>query len=208
MPTARGPNSRQRIQATRADPTRTRLLDAAISCLVEYGYAGTTTLLIQRRAGVSRGSLLHHYPFKDDLLSAAVQHLATSHLEHLKTRAADMLHTSPTIDEAVEFLWSTFNSDFYWATIELWIGARTNTELRDVLLPGEREFARSATEVFTIVFGEEASRHPRFDELCELLLTSMRGVALTHSFDPRPHTESSHLKIWQALANTYLTTES
>lgn len=181
-----------------------RLLDAAISCLVEFGYTGTTTLEVQRRAGVSRGSLLHHYPFKDDLLSAAVQHLAAKHLAHLKTQATELLDASPTIDEAVEFLWSTFDSDFYWATIELWIGSRTNSELRAALLPGELEFARSASEVFTIVFGQEASEHPRFHELCELLLSSMRGVALTGSFHPKPHATNSHLQMWKALAHAYL----
>lgn len=160
---------------------------------------------IQRRSGVSRGSLLHHYPFKDDLLSAAVQHLAATHLERLKTQAAEVLDTSPTLDDAVEFLWTTFNSDFYWATIELWVGSRTNPELRAAILPGEREFARAATEVFTVVFGLKASQHPRFSDLCELLLTSMRGMALTHSFDPRPAENSPHLRIWKQLAHNYLT---
>ncbi|WP_052668437.1 TetR/AcrR family transcriptional regulator [Nitriliruptor alkaliphilus] len=192
----------------RADATRARLLDAAISCLVELGYTGTTTLEIQRRAGVSRGSLLHHYPLKDDLLSAAVQHLAANHLAYLKTRAAELLDSSPTIDEAVEFLWSTFDSDFYWATVELWVGSRTNSELRTALLPGELEFARSAGAVFAIVFGAEASAHPRFRELCELLLSSMRGVALTYSFDPRPHTSNSYVAMWKRLAHTYLTGEA
>ena len=38
--------------------------------------ARSSTLMVQRRAEVSRGGLLHHFPSKDALLVAAAQHLA------------------------------------------------------------------------------------------------------------------------------------
>jgi len=53
--------------------TRTRLLEAKVSC-IEAGCRGTTTSAM--RAGVSRGVLMHHFPSKAALLVAATQHLA------------------------------------------------------------------------------------------------------------------------------------
>jgi len=38
-------------------------------------WAGTSTTEIVRRAGVSRGAQVHHYPSKEDLVIAAVEHL-------------------------------------------------------------------------------------------------------------------------------------
>ncbi len=55
---------------------RTRLLDATIECLVTYGYAGTTTPRVAERAGVTRGAQIHHFRSKEDLVVAAIEHLA------------------------------------------------------------------------------------------------------------------------------------
>ena len=46
---------------------REEILSAAIACLLEDGYAATTTMRVQERAGVSRGKLLHHFPSKRDI---------------------------------------------------------------------------------------------------------------------------------------------
>ena len=46
-----------------------------MSSLIEQGTARTTTLEVQRRAGVSRGALLHHFPTVAQLLSATVGEL-------------------------------------------------------------------------------------------------------------------------------------
>src|SRR5262245_11831889 len=53
-----------RTQQERRDQTRGRILDAAVESLIEAGVAGTTTLEVQKRADVSRGALLHHFPSK------------------------------------------------------------------------------------------------------------------------------------------------
>jgi AcrR family transcriptional regulator len=54
---------------------RARLLEATVDCLVERGFSHTSTTLVSERAGVSRGAQLHHFPTKNDLVVAAVEHL-------------------------------------------------------------------------------------------------------------------------------------
>src|SRR6195952_4880302 len=69
-------------QEERTRVMRQRLLDATFECLVEHGFSGTSTTLVSRRAGVSRGAQLHHFPTKNDLVLAAVEPLsAVSGLE-------------------------------------------------------------------------------------------------------------------------------
>src|SRR6185369_6387055 len=65
----------RRTQAERSATTRARLLDATIACLHDLGYAGTSTPEIARRAGLSRGAQLHHFPTKAELVTSAVEHL-------------------------------------------------------------------------------------------------------------------------------------
>ena len=50
-------------------------MDAALACLFEYGYSGTTMAQVSDRAGVSRGAPHHHYGSKSELMAAAVKHL-------------------------------------------------------------------------------------------------------------------------------------
>src|SRR3954451_22305274 len=102
----------------RAGETRARLLEAALACLAEEGYAATTTARIQARSGVSRGSLLHQFPSKDHLLLAAVQHLAEARAGEL---VAGRLGTGPAadIDTAIETLWDTLHGPLFSAALEL-----------------------------------------------------------------------------------------
>src|SRR5947209_11961149 len=79
-----------RTQQQRRDEPRGALLDAAVESLIEVGFARTTTLEVQRRANVSRGALLHHFPSKAGLLVAAVDHLAGMRAHELKLLAGQL----------------------------------------------------------------------------------------------------------------------
>ena len=58
-------------QKQRSDETRRVVLDATVACLTELGFAKTSTVEVQKRAGVSRGALLYHFPSKAGLLAEA-----------------------------------------------------------------------------------------------------------------------------------------
>src|SRR5258708_20737288 len=57
-------------QAQKSASTRTLIIEAAIKCLVDLGYARTTTTVIAQRAGLSRAAMLHHFPSKMGILRA------------------------------------------------------------------------------------------------------------------------------------------
>jgi len=185
----------------RAWDTRERILAAAVACLAEDGYAATTTSRIQERAGVSRGSLLHQFPARDDLLIAAVQHLAEQRTAEIPTDAT----TGPaTIDEAVEAIWSTFHGPLFRAAIQLWAAAAHNPDLAAALRPREHELGRRIRTVIAELFGVEHAAHPAFPDLTQLLLTSMRGVALTYTFEQRDHDRDPNLPAWKRYAHRTL----
>jgi AcrR family transcriptional regulator len=61
--------------AAKSAETRGRLLQATIDLLVERGYPRLTVADIARRAGVSNGARVHHFPTKEDLVVAANEQL-------------------------------------------------------------------------------------------------------------------------------------
>ena len=94
-----GPEAR-RSQEDRSSTTRLALMRATIDCLVEYGYAGTTTRLVADRAQVSRGAQTHHFPTKRDLVAAAIEHLFDEHAREFA--AAGVAGRVPTVAGASE----------------------------------------------------------------------------------------------------------
>src|ERR1700710_2922513 len=95
MPTTTAkPASTRRSQAERSAARREPLLDAPIACLVQDGYANTTTSRVAERAGVSRGAHLHHFQTRNALVAAAVEHLRVRRAEELFA-AADALPPGP-----------------------------------------------------------------------------------------------------------------
>jgi AcrR family transcriptional regulator len=52
---------------------RNQILDAAMACLHESGFARTTMSDVAKQAGIGRGTVYWHFPSKDELFLAVVQ---------------------------------------------------------------------------------------------------------------------------------------
>jgi AcrR family transcriptional regulator len=110
---------------------RERLLDATIGCLVDYGYAGTTVTRVAERAGVTRGAQVHHYRTKDDLVTAAITHLASQSAEFGWSQIAGIGAADDPVGELLDILWDMHMGPTFTATVELWVAARTDDDLRE-----------------------------------------------------------------------------
>jgi AcrR family transcriptional regulator len=202
-----GPPAARRPQAERSQESRNRILDAAVACLVEEGYARTNTLTIQARAGVSRGRLLHQFPSKDELLVAAAHHVFAAHLAQPEDVAGLLPEGAAgraRIDAVIEGLWATFLHTSFWAATELWIAARTEPALAEVVRPAERRLGKAIWARMDALFGPELTGAPLYPTLRTVLFTSMRGVALTYAFDRREPTTEPALAGWKRLAAALL----
>jgi AcrR family transcriptional regulator len=126
------PSRVRRTQAERRTHTRTLLLEATLASLSELGYAGTTTLEVERRAGVSRGARLHHFPNKAALLSAAMEWLNEQLSEHYAAFAATPTRKQERqrVRAGLHELYAVFQHPYYVAVVELTVAARTDEELR------------------------------------------------------------------------------
>jgi AcrR family transcriptional regulator len=183
----------RRTQQQRREETRQRLLDATIDCLVEHGFAGTTTQRVQERAGVSRGALLHHFASKADLLAAATHHVAELRLAHIRTET-EAGGRAP--GKGLALLRTAMSGPHFLAGLELWLAARTDADLKAALLPAEREVGAAQRSVISDIFGPEIAAREDFPMLCESLLVLHRGLALTSVLREDPAFEEELLGLW------------
>jgi AcrR family transcriptional regulator len=174
----------RRSQAERSASTRQALLDATIACLMEDGYANTTTSRVAERAGVSRGAHLHHFQTRQALMAAAMEHLAERRGEQLLAAAKQLPPPGrERLAQGLDLLWASYASPLYQAALDLWTEARTDPELRERLAPVERDLDRQTLRLSRSLFGEIAEQ-PGFDRLLELATATMRGLALLDTLNP------------------------
>src|SRR4051812_15520989 len=209
---ARGP----RTQQQRREETRRALLDAAVESLIEVGFARTTTLEVQRRADVSRGALLHHFPSKAELLVAAVDHLAEMRAKEMKAFASQ-LPPDPSRNDGgaavgglapgsdaragavLGLVWQCFSGTFFKGSMEVRTAARTDPELRGVLTVAERQLRDRIVAQSRTLFGRAVAEHPGLERALDMTLQLMIGAAMTSVL----HGEGSRLDDliddWKAL---------
>ncbi len=156
---------------------RARLLEATVELLVERGFAGTSTTLVSDRAGVSRGAQLHHFPTKNDLVVAAVEHLTERRGAELAEAVAHLPTGGRRTRAVVEMLGDHFASPVFAAALELWVAARTDEALLAAVGPLEQRVGREAHRMTVAALGVDESR-PGVRELVQATLDLVRGLGL------------------------------
>ncbi|MCW3001523.1 MAG: TetR/AcrR family transcriptional regulator [Conexibacter sp.] len=177
------PTSPRRTQAERSAATREALLDATLACLVQDGYARTTTTRVSERAGLSRGAHLHHFRTRNALVAAAIGHLAERRTEELLAAAEDLPAGRERLAQGLDLVWSTYANPLFQAALDLWTHARTDAELREHLVAVERRLDRQTLELARRLFPDLATRSD-FDRLVEMAIATIRGLALLDTLLP------------------------
>lgn len=170
--------TRQR-QAERSAGTRRKLLTATVECLVELGWSGTTTTVVAQRAGVSRGAQLHHFRTRGELVAAAVEHLGAESVLHLEERAALVGGAPDRITAVVELIADFYAGDLFTAALELWVAARTDAELRTVVVPLEARLGRETHRLAVQLLAADEAK-PGVREAVQITLDLVRGLALAN----------------------------
>ncbi|MGN6253018.1 MAG: TetR/AcrR family transcriptional regulator [Marmoricola sp.] len=165
-------------QRTRA--MRQRLLEATVDCLVEHGWSGTSTTVVSERAGVSRGAQLHHFPSKQDLVFAAVEHLTELRGRELAEAARALPAGSRRTRAVLGMLADHFTSPVFTAALELWVAARTDPALHAQVVPLEQRVGRETHRLTVDLLGVDETR-PGERELVQATLDLVRGLGLANT---------------------------
>lgn len=180
----------RRTQAERSASTRARLLDATIECLHDLGYARTSTPEIARRAGLSRGAQLHHFPTKAELVTNAVEHLFDRrHDEFVRAFRGRPAAQDPA-EAAIDILWSMVSGPTFYAWLELVVAARTDPELREPVAGLTARLTAVVEQTFRELFPAPAAQNPFYDVAPRFAFALLDGLALerVNAKDPNAHT--------------------
>lgn len=168
----------RRRQEDRTASTQRALLQATIDCLVEFGYAGTTTRLVAERAGVSRGAQTHHYATKRDLVVAAIEQLFDDQARRFAEAFEQVPRSERTFGRAIDALWAIVTGPVYAATLEVIVAGRTDDELRVVIHGVAARLERTVVELL-MWFAPEIDDADVARRVVDLALTLVQGAAVS-----------------------------
>jgi AcrR family transcriptional regulator len=174
----------RRTQQERREGTRNALLKATIQCLVEQGYAGTTTRAVSARARVSPGALQHHYTSKQELVAEAIGYLTAKLTGQLIEQGVPSARSRrEATEQLVDYLWQLLNGPLIAAATELAVAARTDPFLRERLVEVQRQALDGIPLAAGQMFPEQTARAD-FVGLINTVLAAMRGAVFLGFVNP------------------------
>ncbi|MFI6639479.1 TetR/AcrR family transcriptional regulator [Streptomyces sp. NPDC050504] len=157
----------------RSRATRQRLLQAAVDCLAEHGWAGSTVSVVAERAGVSRGAAQHHFPTREDLFTAAVEYVAEERSTALRAVAAEDRRA------VVAALVDLYTGPLFRAALQLWVAASNEPQLSPRVAELESRVGRETHRIAVELLGADESV-PGVRETVQGLLDMARGLGLAN----------------------------
>ena len=167
-------------QQDRSRATRARLLEAAIACLAELGWTASTVAVVAERAGVSRGAVQHHFPTRESLFTAALEHVSQVRANEMKRELAELPGgASPDTAAVVALVMSLFTGTLFRAALALWVAAAAEPQLREQMIPLEARIGREIHRVVVELLGVD-EREPGVRETVQATLDLARGLGLAN----------------------------
>ncbi|MEV0241810.1 TetR/AcrR family transcriptional regulator [Streptomyces sp. NPDC050674] len=161
----------------RSRATRQRLLEAAVSCLAEHGWAGSTVSVVAERAGVSRGAAQHHFPTREDLFTAAVEYVAEERSTALRALFPD--GAAGDRHAVVAALVDLYTGPLFRAALHLWVAASNEEQLRPRVTELESRVGRETHRIAVDLLAADESL-PGVRETVQGLLDMARGLGLAN----------------------------
>jgi AcrR family transcriptional regulator len=135
--------------------------------------------VVAERAGVSRGAAQHHFPTREDLINAAVNHVSEVQVEELAERAAALPDGAGRTQAVVEMLLNLYTGPSFRAALHLWVAAATDEPLGALIKPLEREVGRAAHRMAVSLLEVDESA-PGARETVQATLDLARGLGLAN----------------------------
>jgi AcrR family transcriptional regulator len=176
---------------------RERLLEAAIACLQEKGYARTTSRDLVAASGTNLASIGYHFGSKEHLLNVAVTEAFQRWLKPLVALAAEPESAMPlerlgrTLNGVMDTLEQ--NRSLITACLEAWAQMARSEDLRAEMTASYADFRTVIADTTRDAFEEIGSTEVDADALAALIIALFNGLLVQWQLDPSGSPSASRL---------------
>ncbi len=168
---------------------RERLLEAAISCLQEKGYARTTARDLVAASGTNLASIGYHFGSKERLLNVAVIEAFQRWLKPLIALAAEPGPATPLerLQRSLAGVMDTLeeNRSLVAACLEAWAQMARSEDLRVEMAASYDDFHRVIATKTREAFAEVGAPTVDADALAALIIALFDGLLVQWQLDPK-----------------------
>ncbi|MCM2425275.1 TetR/AcrR family transcriptional regulator [Streptomyces sp. RKAG337] len=190
----------------RSRATRRKLLEAAVSCLAERGWSGSTVAAVAERAGVTRGAAQHHFPTREDLFTAAIEHVAEEWLDAVRERARALPRDGASRTRAVvDMLVGVYTGPLFRAALHLWVAAADEEQLRPRVNALEARIGREAHRL-AVEFLDADESVEGVRESVQATLDMARGLGLANLLSDDSARRAGIVRQWSSILDTVIRT--
>jgi AcrR family transcriptional regulator len=185
---------------TRSQATRQEIIDAAIDCFLEIGYARTTTTEIAQMSGYTRGAVQYYFPTTRHVLKASIDYLTKQWLASYTAAAASAPPGTDAINHSVDLLWKFVNDRLFLAWQELVFASRTDKELRKIIMPAAVKFEQLRRDMGQTLYPEfhdiDVEKFQRNRDTLRFILEGIMSTVITYQKQERIQAQLDWLKEW------------
>lgn len=174
-PQNKPPARRRRTQAQRTAETRKALVEAAITTIHRLGYGGATSAVIAEAAGVSSGSIVHHFGTRADLMAEVVRSVFDQD-QAAYQQLEQSLNLGSRLADWPALMWKVLRRPSGMAMLEILLATRNDAKLAERIAP---LYAALEQQYVSLALARlEGSNKAEVLTLARLMVWAIRGLSL------------------------------
>jgi AcrR family transcriptional regulator len=174
-----------RTQLARSEATRTRVLDAAVACIVEDGFQASNLGRIARSAGMTTGAIQHQFGDKATLLAELVERGFERMVDRLARLPGGELPVADRVAAVVGALWEGYDASSTRASLEILLAMRGDETFQRRSLEFLAGMRERIDRLWMGTFWDIDCGRGRHVEAQRLVFATLNGLALERILVPR-----------------------
>ena len=191
----------RRTQEERSSITQQKLAEAAFNLIREKGYANFRVASVAKEAGVSQGGQLHHFPTKDLMTMAAIEHAIGA----AKLNTIQNLERYTESQEIISAI-TTDCRDYYFSAnfdvaMDVTKGASDNPELRRQIARQHRIFRSYAEDGWHGILVDQGWSTNDARDMIAMTASLVRGFAIRSMLKAGNKEIDRLMALWQQMVH-------
>ena len=189
----------QGLQQLKSARARDSMCKATIQLLAELGYAETTIAGVAQNAGFSKGAVQYHFPTKEELIAATVEHL-------LMRTVSSASQSYESVDSALLNAWQRLvNTSAYRALLEVLNAARIDRKLRLRISAELVAWGKNLDQQSLTIYQSANEQLPAHEGDAEVVMllnmtrSFMRGLLTQEQYGVSPEETLTYVAKWVEL---------
>lgn len=187
----------KRTQAERSEDTQRKVLEAAGRLIARKGFAEFRYADVAVESGVSVGAQAHHFPTKDSLVLAVIEHVLAETWRQSLNRADTAGSREDVIRLIIEDAKEFFYSQNFLIAVNVLVSTLPPSALRESVLASVREYRQSVEESWRATMISVGYPKDLTTTLFSLTLAIVRGFAIRRLWQDDKASQDAAFALWE-----------